>query len=96
LIFGSSGFFANTGALLIYSIVARLIVNQEQILKLQQQNHQLELQTVHLEQYCKQLPDHSLITFCENIAAILHHYCALGFQNARYIYTTHILHLLII
>ena len=76
MIFGSSGFFANAGALLIYSIVARLIVNQEQILKLQQQNHQLELQTVHLEQYCKQLPDHSLITFCENIAAnvVLSHY----------------------
>ena len=76
MIFGSSGFFANAGALLIYSIVARLIVNQEQILKLQQQNHQLELQTVHLEQYCKQLPDHSLITFCENIDAniVLSHY----------------------
>ena len=68
--------FVNAGALLIYSIVARLIVNQEQILKLQQQNHQLELQTVHLEQYCKQLPDHSLITFCENIDAniVLSHY----------------------
>ena len=68
--------FVNAGALLIYSIVARLIVNQEQILKLQQQNHQLELQTVHLEQYCKQLPDHSLIMFCENIAAniVLSHY----------------------
>ena len=68
--------FVNAGALLIYSIVARLIVNQEQILKLQLQNHQLELQTVHLEQYCKQLPDHSLITFCENIAAniVLSHY----------------------
>ena len=76
MIFGSSGFFANAEALLIYSIVARLIVNQEQILKLQQQNHQLELQTVHLEQYCKQLPDHSLITFCENIDAniVLSHY----------------------
>ena len=68
--------FVNAGALLIYSIVARLIVNQEQILKLQQQNHQLELQTVHLEEYCKQLPDHSLITFCENIDAniVLSHY----------------------
>lgn len=108
--------FVNAGALLIYSIVARLIVNQEQILKLQQQNHQLELQTVqyeklqeriedarrakhdlhhhlsvmqaylekkdyeslasYLEQYCKQLPDHSLITFCENIDAniVLSHY----------------------
>ena len=68
--------FVNAGALLIYSIVARLIVNQEQILKLQQQNHQLELQTVHLEQYCKQLPDHSLIMFCENIDAniVLSHY----------------------
>ena len=108
--------FVNTGALLIYSIVARLIVNQEQILKLQQQNHQLELQTIqyeklqeriedarrakhdlhhhlsvmqaylekkdyeslasYLEQYCKQLPDHSLITFCENIDAniVLSHY----------------------
>ena len=45
-------------------------------MKLQQQNHQLELQTVHLEQYCKQLPDHSLITFCENIDAniVLSHY----------------------
>ena len=32
--------FINAGALLIYSIVARLIINQEQILKLQQQNHQ--------------------------------------------------------
>lgn len=93
-----------------------MIVNQEQILKLQQQNHQLELQTVqyeklqeriedarrakhdlhhhlsvmqaylekkdyeslasYLEQYCKQLPDHSLITFCENIDAniVLSHY----------------------
>lgn len=101
--------FINAGALLIYSIVARLIINQEQILKLQQQNHQLELQTVqyeklqeriedarrtkhdlhhhlsvmqahlvkkdyealasYLEQYCKQLPDHSPITFCENISA---------------------------
>ena len=108
--------FVNAGALLIYSIVARLIVNQEQILKLQQQNHQLELQTIqyeklqeriedarrakhdlhhhlsvmqaylekkdyeslasYLEQYCKQLPDHSLITFCENIDAniVLSHY----------------------
>ena len=45
-------------------------------MKLQLQNHQLELQTVHLEQYCKQLPDHSLITFCENIDAniVLSHY----------------------
>ena len=41
-------------------------------MKLQLQNHQLELQTVHLEQYCKQLPDHSLITFCANI--VLSHY----------------------
>ena len=56
--------FINAGALLIYSIVARLIVNQEQILKLQQQNHQLELQTVQYEKLQERIEDARIKSNC--------------------------------
>ena len=49
--------FINAGAILVYYLVSRLILDQNRILNLQQQNHRLQLQTLQYEKLQERIND---------------------------------------
>ena len=63
--------FINAGALLVYYIVSKLILNQNKILSLQQQNHQLQLQTLQYEKLQERIND------ARRAAHDMHHHIAI-------------------
>lgn len=63
--------FINAGAILVYYIVSKLILDQNKILNLQQQNHQLQLQTLQYEKLQTRIND------ARRAAHDMHHHIAI-------------------
>lgn len=61
----------NAGAILVYYIVSKLILDQNKILNLQQQNHQLQLQTLQYEKLQTRIND------ARRAAHDMHHHIAI-------------------